>query len=796
MRITVAVCTYRRFEWLGKCLEALRQQTLPAAAFSVLVVDNSLDPENSRSFQQALGEVPNLEYIVTERAGLSYARNIAIERCTTPLLAFLDDDALPDPHWLATLCDAFDRMPEAGIVGGRTNPIWERPPPDWLTQPLTHPLAILDWGDEDCRIESNGGRWLVGANIAYRTRLLRAVGGFDERLGRQGAVLMAHEEYAVNQAIQRLGFDMWYLAKATVRHLVQAERSTREWLCKDAFWEGVSRTVLRARVQGVEVPAVHEAICEVLDREMGMLPPTEDKDAILGQMNLLRQHGADACAALLRLGPDSGTPAEAAWPVVYMVTPCLNAAETIDETIRSVVAQAGDFSIRYHVQDGGSTDGTLDILRRWRRALEEDDGELVRCRSVAFSFASAPDKGMYDAVNRGFVGMSMHYMAFMTWLNADDLLLPGAVASILDAARKVEHVNWIGPPITTLEPDGTTRSHRGRFPLEIIAHGACDTLHWPAVQQEGTFFRRWLWDKLGGLNSGLRYAGDWDLWRRMAQINPFVQTTWPLGLFRNRVGQLSKSNNGRNYLAEIEGMLPLEKRRAAVAAFVSQGPNYGTCPTLSRGPDGQYRLESLPIGDALPDQARHFIKSPVPADTGFARQSIGMFAAPPQPSVPWYDVATLHRIYLRSPQWVQRVLSAIKYKVILLPGRMLREYRTKRVLRRSGLFYAAYYLETYPDVAASGMDPVTHYVRFGAAEGRSPNPLFHSKWYLDTYPDVRGMNPLLHYILHGAAEGRDPCWLFSTRGHQRLFRDGGSGGAELLAEFLRNGVAQGVPFKP
>ncbi len=796
MRITVAVCTYRRFEWLRDCLDALHKQTLPATQFSVVVVDNSLEPENSQTFKQSIQDFQSLEYIITDRAGLSYARNIAIKRCTTDLLAFLDDDALPDPHWLATLCEAFDRMPEAGIIGGKTNPIWEQQPPDWLTPPLTYPLAILDWGEDDCRIEFNGGRWLVGANIAYRTRLLRAVGGFDEQLGRQGSVLMAHEEYAVNLSILKLGYDMWYLASATVRHLVQAERVTRDWLCRDAFWEGVSRAVLRARQQGLTVPNVHEAAFDVLTREKAKLGLTEDKDAILGQVNHLRQCGIEACEALLRLEPESGTKEISEWPVVYIVTPCLNAAKTIDETIRSVVDQAGDFAIRYHVQDGGSTDGTIAILQRWFKTLSEGDGDVVRCRSIAFSFASEPDNGMYDAVNRGFTRMSIPYMAFMTWLNADDLLLPGAVASILDAAHKVEHVNWIGPPILTLEQNGTHRKHKGRFPTELIAQGACDTVHWPAVQQEGTFFRRWLWEKLGGLNSNMHYAGDWDLWRRMALLTIFIQTSWPLGLFRNRIGQLSRSDNGRAYQAEIEDIVPAEKRRAAVAVLGSKGPNHGACPILSHSQSGQYRLDLLSVEEEQPDQAQHLTTCPVPAEKKLASKFDGGFALPRQPKVPWYDVDALHRIYLRSPQRVQRVLSAIKYKVILLPRRMLREYRTKRVLCRSGLFYTAYYLETYPDVAASGLDPLTHYVRYGAAEGRSPNPLFHSKWYLDKYPDVRGMNPLLHYILHGAAEGRDPCSLFSTRGHQRLFRNCASGGAELLSEFLHNGVARGIPFKP
>ena len=76
----------------------------------------------------------------------------------------------------------------------------------------------------------------------------------------------------------------------------------------------------------------------------------------------------------------------------------------------------------------------------------------------------------------------------------------------------------------------------------------------------------------------------------------------------------------------------------------------------------------------------------------------------------------------------------------------------------SQFFDAGWYLARYPDVAAAGLDPLTHFLRFGVAEGRDPGPLFDSKWYLAKNPDVAaaGMVPLVHYFQIGAAERRDP----------------------------------------
>jgi hypothetical protein len=74
------------------------------------------------------------------------------------------------------------------------------------------------------------------------------------------------------------------------------------------------------------------------------------------------------------------------------------------------------------------------------------------------------------------------------------------------------------------------------------------------------------------------------------------------------------------------------------------------------------------------------------------------------------------------------------------------------------LFDAAWYAETYPDVARAGRDSRQHFVQHGLSEGRSPNAFFASDWYLDTYKDVAsaGELPLLHYLRHGVTEGRDP----------------------------------------
>jgi len=90
--------------------------------------------------------------------------------------------------------------------------------------------------------------------------------------------------------------------------------------------------------------------------------------------------------------------------------------------------------------------------------------------------------------------------------------------------------------------------------------------------------------------------------------------------------------------------------------------------------------------------------------------------------------------------------------------KQLRLHRHLALVEQSRMFDASWYLAQYPDVARANVEPMRHYLVFGAAEGRDPHPLFDTSWYLDRYPDVRraGINPLVHYILRGAMEGRHP----------------------------------------
>lgn len=258
---------------------------------------------------------------------------------------------------------------------------------------------------------------------------------------------------------------------------------------------------------------------------------------------------------------------------IFVTTPCYNARETIDSTILSVVTQEGDFSVRYHIQDGGSTDGTRERLEWWARRLQSR-AFPIQCLGLEFSFASARDEGMYDAICLGFEAMDVGSNDFMTWINADDILMPGALSFVASVDRQFapQQVSWVGGGACVMRDGMTIASYDRAIPRSALRAGLCDGIHWAFLQQEGTFFRKWLWNSIDPNTTfrPMKLAGDWNLWRLFATKSALVQWKVPLGGFRTGGDQLSVRQRD-TYMAEMEALASTEARRAALASLPEDG---------------------------------------------------------------------------------------------------------------------------------------------------------------------------------------------------------------------------------
>ncbi len=230
-----------------------------------------------------------------------------------------------------------------------------------------------------------------------------------------------------------------------------------------------------------------------------------------------------------------------------IVTPSYNSVKYISETIESVISQKGDFEIEYIIMDSCSTDNTIDIVRRYQRKII--DGSLdIKCKGISILFESKKDKGMYDAINKGFAKATGDIFA---WINADDIYLPGAFSIVEKAFQEFSEIKWL-KGITSYINEASVLFRVGKcflYDREWIKRGVYGREAY-FIQQDSVFWRSDLWRSAGGIDDNLKLAGDYYLWARFAENAPLFSLRAYLSCFRRAKGQLSE--NFDSYEKEYE----------------------------------------------------------------------------------------------------------------------------------------------------------------------------------------------------------------------------------------------------
>jgi glycosyltransferase involved in cell wall biosynthesis len=204
------------------------------------------------------------------------------------------------------------------------------------------------------------------------------------------------------------------------------------------------------------------------------------------------------------------------WPLVTIVTPSFNQGEFIEETIRSILLQ-GYPNLEYIIIDGGSTDNSVEIIKKYEPWLKY--------------WVSEPDSGQSHAINKGF---SMASGEVFGWLNSDDIFLPGALEKLMllrmespgsiawvGACQEIDHGGKI---LKTILPRlGTKKQLSDWFYSAWFAQPSC--------LFDGVFFQ-----KVGGVREYLRYVLDVDLWIRLIEHGHFVSTDYIISAPRMYAG--------------------------------------------------------------------------------------------------------------------------------------------------------------------------------------------------------------------------------------------------------------------
>ena len=234
MDASIIICTYNRAESLRDTLGALRALQLPAGrTCEVIVVDNNSKDHTRAVVEEARRDWPALSYEFELQQGLSHARNHGIACARGEVLLFTDDDVLPEPDWLEKTLDGLDRY-QSDACGGYIAPIWESPPPAWLTERFYGFLAVRTDRSDDFMI-TEPSQAPFGANMAFKKSVFDRVGLFDVRRGRQGNVLAGGEDIELFERILTGGLRAVFLGQSRVHHKVEAYRCSKRYLRRWRF---------------------------------------------------------------------------------------------------------------------------------------------------------------------------------------------------------------------------------------------------------------------------------------------------------------------------------------------------------------------------------------------------------------------------------------------------------------------------------------------------------------------------------------------------------------------------------
>ena len=223
---------------------------------------------------------------------------------------------------------------------------------------------------------------------------------------------------------------------------------------------------------------------------------------------------------------------------ISVITPVLNGERFIRQTVESVLSQKGDFELEYIIKDGGSMDGTLDILNKYTQ-------------HPAVTVVSQPDESLYDAVNQGF-GHATGDIG--CWINADDYYKSGAFQTAIRAFEKHPDRQWLYGRCDIVDdaeneirkPVTWYKNLIGwRYSYKMLL---CENY----INQPATFWKMNLWKQVGGLSLDYKITADYHLWLKFAQETKAIALHKKLAHFRRCGESISDNQFEQQFKEELE----------------------------------------------------------------------------------------------------------------------------------------------------------------------------------------------------------------------------------------------------
>jgi len=240
------------------------------------------------------------------------------------------------------------------------------------------------------------------------------------------------------------------------------------------------------------------------------------------------------------------------YPKITVVTPSYNQGAFLEDTIVSVLAQQYP-NLEYIIIDGGSTDNSVQIIKKYEQQLAY--------------WVSEPDKGLYDGIQKGFERSTGEIMC---WINSDDMHHRKSLFTIAGLFQSLTDVNWIMGCNSFYDEEGRVFVPDPDMFYNRWSKWRMYDYDGNFIQQESIFWRRSLWEKAGSyIDKNLALTGDADLWLRFFRHDQLYTTTFMLAGFRIRTGVQKSKDHFEEYVTELKMLIQRELKAGKAERHLS-----------------------------------------------------------------------------------------------------------------------------------------------------------------------------------------------------------------------------------
>jgi len=230
VEISVIIPTFNRSMMIEKTLRSFLDQTIDEESYEIIVCDNNSTDDTKLVLDRLIEEFPKrIRCFVEKRQGVHYARNSAAKKSEGEILYFTDDDMIAEPDLLENLVKTFDFNPRIGSATGLVKPLFDKPPPKWVSKYLHNSwLSLTDKQTQDIFLVSEENCGIFSCHQAIRRKAFFESGGFNPE--NTDGVWVGDGETGLNLKIKELGYYFAYNSSSVIHHMIPPHRTTPSYL--------------------------------------------------------------------------------------------------------------------------------------------------------------------------------------------------------------------------------------------------------------------------------------------------------------------------------------------------------------------------------------------------------------------------------------------------------------------------------------------------------------------------------------------------------------------------------------